>query len=138
MYLEKAELHNSKPAKHHQDREPAKSNKSLSKRMKQLHISYHNGDHYNSVRRIGDFGISGGGAANKPANVYIDVSKFFILKLEFLQKLQYTRYLKQLQYYFLQTLKPDIQVNGSTSCNSDGKSAHDITVIKNASGIMAM
>ena len=86
MYLEKAELHNSKPAKHYQDREPAKSSKSLSKRMKQLHISYHNGDHYNSVRRIGDFGITGGGAANKPANVYIDVSKFFILKLEFLQR----------------------------------------------------
>lgn len=86
---EKAELHNSKPAKHYQDREPAKSNKSLSKRMKQLHISYHNGDHYNSVRRIGDFGITGGGAANKPANVYID------------------------------TLKPDIQVDGSTSYNSD-------------------
>ena len=85
MYLEKAELHNSKPAKHYQDREPAKSNKSLSKRMKQLHISYHNGDHYNSVRRIGDFGISGGGAANKPANVYIDVSKFFNIKLESLQ-----------------------------------------------------
>ena len=85
MYLEKAELHNSKPAKHYQDREPAKSNKSLSKRMKQLHISYHNGDHYNSVRRIGDFGISGGGAANKPANVYIDVSKFFNIKVESLQ-----------------------------------------------------
>ena len=32
------------------------------------------------------------------------------------------RYLRPLKYYFLQTLKPDIQVDGSTSYNSDGKS----------------
>ena len=38
------------------------------KRTKQLHISYHNGDHYNSVRMIGDLQSSG-----KAANVYIEV-----------------------------------------------------------------
>jgi len=37
------------------------------KRTKQLHISYHNGDHYNSVRMIGDLQSSG-----KAANVYIE------------------------------------------------------------------
>ena len=45
------------------------------------------------------------------------------------------RYLRPLKYYFLQTLKPDIQVDGSTSYNSDGKSAHDITVMKSVSDI---
>ena len=45
------------------------------------------------------------------------------------------RYLRPLKYYFLQTLKPDIQVDGSTSYNSDGKSAHDIIVMKSVSDI---
>jgi len=36
------------------------------KRRKQLHVSYHNGDHYNSVRRLGDTESQG-----KPANVCV-------------------------------------------------------------------
>ena len=39
---------------------------------KELHISYHNGDHYNSVRRIGDL------TSNEPANLRIDVSKLVL------------------------------------------------------------
>ena len=33
----------------------------------QLHIAYHDGEHYNSVRRMGDLGQG-------PANVFINVS----------------------------------------------------------------
>ena len=40
------------------------------KRSRQLHISYHNGDHYNSVRKLGDLESHG-----KPANVYVEVQK---------------------------------------------------------------
>lgn len=37
--------------------------------QRELHISYHNGDHYNSVRKIGDL------FSNEPANLKIDVRK---------------------------------------------------------------
>jgi len=37
------------------------------KRGRQLHISYHNGDHYNSVRKIGDLTSNG-----KAANVFVE------------------------------------------------------------------
>ena len=48
--------------------------KKKGKRKKQLHISYHNGDHYNSVRRISDIkGPNCYHEANKPANIFIDV-----------------------------------------------------------------
>ena len=51
--------------------------KKKGKRKKQLHISYHNGDHYNSVRRISDIkGPNSYHEANKPANIFIDVRYF--------------------------------------------------------------
>ena len=43
------------------------------KRTRQLHVSYHNGDHYNSVRKIGDLHSNG-----KAANVYVEVSNSII------------------------------------------------------------
>ena len=43
--------------------------------------------------------------------------------------------IKAITIFFLQTLKPEIQVDGSTSYNSDGKSAHDITVMKSVCDI---
>ena len=42
------------------------------KRTRQLHVSYHNGDHYNSVRKIGDLHSNG-----KAANVCVEVSTTF-------------------------------------------------------------
>ena len=67
--------HLERQAKHWQYREPAKHKKETKQTKRQLHISYHNGDHYNSVRRIGDVtGANFSTAANKSADVYIDVS----------------------------------------------------------------
>ena len=69
---------------HYRQKEPAHAQGSRKKRKRQLHISYHNGDHYNSVRRIGD--VSGQNAelaANKPADIYIDVCVTVILVLLF-------------------------------------------------------
>merc|ERR1719150_745737 len=64
--------HLDRQAKHWQYREPAKHKKET-KTKRQLHISYHNGDHYNSVRRIGDVtGANFPTASNKSADVYID------------------------------------------------------------------
>lgn len=58
------------------EKSDAKKN-SNRKRKKQLHISYHNGDHYNSVRRISDLnGPNSYHEANKPANIFIDVRHF--------------------------------------------------------------
>ena len=37
------------------------------KNAKQLHISYHNGDHYSSVRKIGDI-------SSQPANIKLEVA----------------------------------------------------------------
>ncbi len=47
---------------------------------KELHISYHNGDHYNSVRRLGDL------ESNEPANLKIDVSYFNIKLINFFEQ----------------------------------------------------
>ena len=56
--------------------------KKKAKRKKQLHISYHNGDHYNSVRRISDIkGPNCFHEANKPANIFIDVRYVIRLKI---------------------------------------------------------
>ena len=56
-----------------EDESPVTS-KNKGKRKKQLHISYHNGDHYNSVRRIGDInGANNTIESNKPADLFIDV-----------------------------------------------------------------
>ena len=75
-FLEKTRTYIPRTAKHCQYREPTQTNNiALTKRKKQLHISYHNGDHYNSVRRLSDLTSSSISlAANKPADVFIDVS----------------------------------------------------------------
>ena len=99
--------------------------KKKGKRKKQLHISYHNGDHYNSVRRISDIkGPNSYHEANKPANIFIDVRYFMRIKIK-LNSLRHVLIsidigLMNNKTNHFQTLQPEEEITQTTYGCSEG------------------
>ena len=97
--------------------------KKKGKRKKQLHISYHNGDHYNSVRRISDIkGPNSYHEANKPANIFIDVRYLIRIKIKpnshILISIDIGLMNNKTNHF--QTLQPEEEITQTTYGSSEG------------------